>query len=206
MTASKAISEPLELVVFRVIKLSTLESVIVESSVFLITSSKAMVISELIAIPVAELAGVKSRLGAVESAATKVIELAVMALSESSSTVAPIAIYTVCSLEKLLSGLIVITFLSVSMVALKSISEPLESESFKVMRPSTLVLVNVESSVFLIASLKVNVMLSVTGTGFSRSAGSKTIVGEIVSTTVKVIELVLIALSDSSSTVAPMAT
>ena len=91
MNASKTISEPLELVVFRVIKLSTLESVIVESSVFLITSSKAIVISELIAIPVAELAGVKSRLGAVESAATKVIELAVMALSESSSTVAPIA-------------------------------------------------------------------------------------------------------------------
>ena len=98
------------------------------------------------------------------------------------------------------------TFLAASMVALKSISVPLESESFKVIKLSTLVFVNVESSVFLIASLKVNVMLSVTGTGFSRSAGSKTIVGEIVSTTVKVIELVLIALSDSSSTVAPMAT
>ena len=47
--------------------------------------------SELTAIPVAESAGVKSRFGAVESAATKVIELAVMALSESSSTVAPMA-------------------------------------------------------------------------------------------------------------------
>ena len=35
--------------------------------------------------------GVKSRPGAVESAATKVIELAVIALSESSSKVAPIA-------------------------------------------------------------------------------------------------------------------
>ena len=91
MTASKAISEPLELVVLRVIKLSTLESVIVESSVFLMTSSKAMVMSELTAIPVAESAGVKSRLGAVESAAVKVISLALIALSESSSTVAPIA-------------------------------------------------------------------------------------------------------------------
>ena len=98
------------------------------------------------------------------------------------------------------------TFLAVSMVALKSISVPLESESFKVIKLSTLVFVNVESSVFLIASLKVNVMLSVTGTGSSRSAGSKTIVGEIVSTTVKVIELALIALSEASSTVAPMAT
>ena len=91
MTASKAISEPLELVLLRVIKLSTLESVIAESSVFLITSSKAIVISELIAIPVAESAGVKSRLGAVESAAVKLISLALIALSESSSTVVPIA-------------------------------------------------------------------------------------------------------------------
>ena len=98
------------------------------------------------------------------------------------------------------------TFLAVSMVALKSISVPLESESFKVIKLSTLVFVNVESSVFLIASLKVNVMLSVTGTGFSRSAGSKTIVGEIVSTTVKVTELALIVLSYKSSTDAPIAT
>jgi len=98
------------------------------------------------------------------------------------------------------------TFLAASMVALKSISVPLESESFKVIKLSTLVFVNVESSVFLIASLKVNVMLSVTGTGFSRSAGSKTIVGEIVSTTVKVAELALIVLSYKSSTDAPIAT
>ena len=66
MTASKAISEPLELVLLRVIKLSTFESVSDESSVFLIASSKAMVISELIAIPVSESPGVKSRFGAVE--------------------------------------------------------------------------------------------------------------------------------------------
>ena len=78
------------------------------------------------------------------------------------------------------------TFLAVSMVALKSISVPLESESFKVIKLSTLVFVNAESSVFLIASLKVNVMLSVTGTGSSKSCGAKTIVGEIVSTAVKV--------------------
>ena len=91
MTASKAISEPLELVLLRVIKLSTIESVSDESSVILMTSSKAMVMSELTAIPVAESAGVKSRLGAVESAAVKVISLALIALLESSSTVAPIA-------------------------------------------------------------------------------------------------------------------
>ena len=67
ITASNAISEPLELVVLRVIKLSTFESVNAESLVFLMTSSKAIVISELTAIPVAESAGVKSRFGAVES-------------------------------------------------------------------------------------------------------------------------------------------
>jgi len=75
-------SEPLALVVFRVIKLSTSVLIIGELSIFLIASSKAIVISELIAIPVAESAGVKSRLGAVESAAVKAIELAVIALSE----------------------------------------------------------------------------------------------------------------------------
>ena len=84
-------SVPLELVVFRVIKLSTVASVNEELSVFLITSSKAIVISELTAIPVAELTGVKSTFGAVESAALKVIELALIALSDASSTVAPIA-------------------------------------------------------------------------------------------------------------------
>ena len=91
ITASKAISVPLELVALSVIKVSTFESVNAESSVFLMTSSKAMVMSELIAIPVSEFAGVKSRFGAVESAATKVISPALMALSESSSRVAPIA-------------------------------------------------------------------------------------------------------------------
>ena len=57
------------------------------------------------------------------------------------------------------------------MVALKSISVPFSSVSFKLIRLSTLVLVNVESSIFRIASLKVIVILSVTGTGFSKSIG-----------------------------------
>jgi len=88
------------------------------------------------------------------------------------------------------------------MVALKSMSDPSLSESFRVMRASTLVLVSVVllASFFRMASLKVNVILSVTGTGFSKSVGSKTIVGEIVSTAVKVAELALIALSYKSST------
>ena len=43
MVASKAISEPLELVVFRVIKLSTLESVSAELLVFLTATLKVSV-------------------------------------------------------------------------------------------------------------------------------------------------------------------
>ena len=84
-------SVPLELVVLSVIKASTLESVIVSPLSRNISSSKAIVMSELTAIPVAASAGVKSRLGAVESAAIKVISLALIALLASSSTVAPIA-------------------------------------------------------------------------------------------------------------------
>ena len=91
MTASKAISEPLELVSLRVIKLSTLESVNAELSVFRIASLKVMVILESIATFVAELTGLNVRVGVIESIAVKVIELALIALSESSSTVAPIA-------------------------------------------------------------------------------------------------------------------
>ena len=75
ITASKAISAPLELVVLRVIKLSTFESVSDELSIFLIASSNAIVMSELTAIPVAESAGVKSRFGAVESAAVSYTHL-----------------------------------------------------------------------------------------------------------------------------------
>ena len=83
MTASKTMSVPLELVVLSVIKASTLESFNFSSSTaILMGSSKAMVMAELTAIPVSESPGVKSRLGAVESTATKVIELSVMALSE----------------------------------------------------------------------------------------------------------------------------
>ena len=88
ITASKLISTPLELFALSVIKLSTFESVITVLSVFLIGSSKAMIMSELTANQVAEFAGVKSRLGAVESAAVKIIEFALMALLASSSTVA----------------------------------------------------------------------------------------------------------------------
>ena len=63
MVASKAISEPLELVVFRVIKLSTLESVRSESSVFRILVLKVSVIFEFRATPVAELAGLNVTVG-----------------------------------------------------------------------------------------------------------------------------------------------
>ena len=91
MTASKVMSAPLELFVLRVIRLSTFEFVSEELSIFRITSSKAMVMSELTATPVAEPNGVNSTFGGVESAAVKVVELALIALSDASSTVAPMA-------------------------------------------------------------------------------------------------------------------
>ena len=92
------------------------------------------------------------------------------------------------------------------MVALNAISDPFSLSSLRVIRLSTLVLVNAELSVFRIASLNVIVILSATGTGFSRSTGSKVRVGETESTAVKVIELAEMALSYSSSTLAPIAT
>ena len=57
ISALKAISEPLELVVLRVIKPSTLELVNAELSVFLIEVLKLRVIFEETPIPVAEFAG-----------------------------------------------------------------------------------------------------------------------------------------------------
>ena len=88
MVASKAISEPLELVSFRVIKLSTFESVNAESSVFLIASVKVMFMLESLATFAAALTGLKVRVGVIESIAVKVIEPAVLAFPELSSTVA----------------------------------------------------------------------------------------------------------------------
>mgnify|MGYP007026248423 CR=1 FL=1 len=66
IVASKAISEPLELVSLSVIKLSTLVSVRAESSISLISSSKVMVISESTATEVDKCAGLNSMVGAVE--------------------------------------------------------------------------------------------------------------------------------------------
>ena len=96
IVASKEISLPLELVSFRVIKLSTLEFVISVLLVFRIASLKVSVMFESLATPVAELVGLKVIVGAVVSTtpisrAVKVAEDALMALLASSSTVVPIA-------------------------------------------------------------------------------------------------------------------
>ena len=81
----------------------------------------------------------------------------------------------------------VITFRAVSMVATKLISEPLEFVFLRVIKLPTVSLVSPESSVFLIASLKVSVMLEVTATPVSESAGLKVIVGAVVSSDVVVL-------------------
>ena len=71
MVASKAISEPLELVSFRVIRLSTLASVRAVSSVFLTGSSKVMVMFESAETPVAEFAGLNVTVGEETSTTSK---------------------------------------------------------------------------------------------------------------------------------------
>ena len=91
MVASKAISEPLELVALRVIKLSTLELLSAVSSMFLAASLNVSVIFESTATPVAEFAGLQVVVGPAVSAAVKVAELALNAVLQSFSTVLPIA-------------------------------------------------------------------------------------------------------------------
>ena len=91
MVASKEISEPLELVVLRVIKLSTLESVSAVSSIFLTASLNVIVIFESTATPVAEFAGLQVSVGPAVSAAVKVAEDALNAVPQVFSTVFPIA-------------------------------------------------------------------------------------------------------------------
>ena len=92
MVASKAISEPLELVAFRVIKLSTLESLNALSSIFLIASLNVSVMFESTATPAAELTGLQVVVGPAVSAAVKVAEAALIAVPQVFSTVFPIAI------------------------------------------------------------------------------------------------------------------
>ena len=91
MVASKAISEPLELVALRVIKLSTLELLSAVSSMFLAASLNVSVIFEFTATPVAEFAGLQVVVGPSISATVNVAELALNAVPQSFSTVLPIA-------------------------------------------------------------------------------------------------------------------
>ena len=103
------------------------------------------------------------------------------------------------------------TLLAVSMVASKAISVPLELVSLRVIKLSTLESVSSVLSLFLMASVKVNVMFESIATAVAESAGLKVIVGAVVSVepisrAVKVAEDALIALLASSSTVVPIAT
>ena len=97
-----------------------------------------------------------------------------------------------CSLEKSLSGLIVIIFLSESIVASKSILDPLELVSFNVIRESTLVSVSSELSVFLIASSKVIVILVLSAIPVALSKGLKVRVGASTSAVVKLSVVVFV--------------
>ena len=89
MVASNAMSEPLELVVFRVIRLSTLEFVSAVSSIFLAASLNVSVIFESTATPVAEFAGLQVIVGPTVSASVNVAEAALIAVPQVFSTVLP---------------------------------------------------------------------------------------------------------------------
>ena len=91
------------------------------------------------------------------------------------------------------------------MVVVNEIGELSEVYSRVIMSP-TLASDIAESSGFLTASLKVSDTFDDIGTQLVESGGTKATVGAVASAAVKVIELALIALSDTSSTVAPMAT
>ena len=91
MVASKAISEPLELVVLSVIRVSTLESVSAVSSIFLTASLNVSVMFESTATPVAEFNGLQVSVGATVSATVNVTESALNAVPQVFSTVFPIA-------------------------------------------------------------------------------------------------------------------
>ena len=185
IVASKAISTPLPLVSFRVIKLSTLVLFRAESLVNLISSSKVKMMSVSSATIVDESAGLKVKSGAVESTTQKVPEVALIALFEESSTDS-MATLTTSPLTKSLSGLIVITFLSESMVAVKATGELSEVYSRVIISP-TLESVKAESSGFLTASLKVRDTFDDIGTQLDASGGTKATVGAVESAAVKVI-------------------
>ena len=202
--ASNAISLPFASFSFRVIKLSTLVLFKAELSISLISSSKVNVTSVSSATMVEESEGLNVKTGGVESTTQNVPEVALIVLSEESSTDS-MATLTTWPLTKSLSGLIVITFLSESIVAVKATGE-LSDVYSSVIKLPTFESVIAESSGFLTASLKVSDTFEEIGTQLEASGGTKATVGAVESAAVKVIELALIALSESSSTVAPIAT
>jgi hypothetical protein len=95
---------------------------------------------------------------------------------------------TTSPLTKSLSGLIVITFLSESMVAVKATGEPSDVYS-SVIKLATSESVMTELLVYLTASLKVSVTFEDIGTQFVASGGTKATFGAVSSAAVKVIEL-----------------
>ena len=186
IVALKGILFPEEFVFLNVIKLSISVSAISVSSICLIALSKVIVILVSTALPVLLSEGLNVKDGGEVGAATvKLIFDALIALFEESSTVAPIATYTICSLEKSLLGFIVIIFLSESIVASKSIFEPLELSSLSVIRVSILEFVSSELSVFLIAPSKVIVILVLSAIPVAPSKGLKVRVGAATSAVVK---------------------
>ena len=153
---------------------------------------------------VAKFAGLKATTGGVTSVTLKVPDVELIAFPELSSTDS-IDTNTTSPLIKSLSGLIVITFFVPSIVAEKATGIPSYAYS-RVIKSPTLEFVIAVSSTFLIASENVSVTLDSMGIPVAVSAGSKFTLGAVASAVVNVDDDKLIALSHSSSTVAPIAT
>ena len=117
----------------------------------------------------------------VPGSVVKVAFAAVIELPALSSTVEPMDTYTACELGRLLVGLIVMTVLSLLMVASKLMLLPLALVNFSVKRLSMLLSVNSVLSMLRNASLKVMMMLSVIATPVAPLAGLNVTVGAVVS-------------------------
>ena len=204
IVASKAKSSPLESVSFKVNKASTLVLFISELLINLISSSKEIIISVSRATFVDPCAGLIVTVGGSVSVTLNVPEVDDITLFDESSN-CWISTKTVSPCIKSESGLIVIIFLSEFIVAVKSIAVLSDTYSSVIKLPK-FEFVNSLSFIFLTDSLNVKVTFAVIGIPVAVSAGSKVTTGAVESAAVKVIELALIALSDSSSTVAPIAT
>ena len=177
------------------IRSSIFELVISESFKFLIALEKVIITLVSKGRPVSPSAGSKVTVS-LSSIVVNVEEVADIALSHSSSTVAPIATYTSWFNPRLLVGVIVIFSLAESITASNEISEPDELFCFRVIKLSTLASVTGLSSIFLIGSSNEIVISEFLSTFTAPLLGKNVNIGGSLSLAVKEIYVTEVELSD----------